>query len=819
MNESAEPRDLKRVYISEIGSRGPVRLLVAVAALVASLAMPARGAPVLTDASRLWEQQLTSVAPVEIDGDSIDELIVVDNYYSIDPKSQQLRSLIATRMLHQEGVRRVSACGAMDKDRMWATFVRNDSLFALDLWPSREFFVVVGHDRHAPQHWDGEACDGFTLPNPKTGKPELILNVSTGWDCAPRGLVALDWETGKRSWSCFTGPNLRWPTLYHGYVGEASAILYGTMAPGNGNAVGNEYDSCTYVFLFNASGHPVWRTRIGHYSSSAKPMLIDVPGKGNNRAVIVCELGSPAGDRRHDDIVKLDVATGRILKRVSFGTFNGDAEVVPIDSGTAVVVGCSDDTLRILDANLRVIKRWYAGGDVIRLLSGRFTGRNKCEIAAAMSNCNLTVFDLDGTALCTWEPSPGRPAERLVRVRNGRQDRLLVDLSGEPRLWQLYEFTSMQLLKRKVPIWTLLAGAGIFVVCLVLLLVAGGYTKTRDIRVVIRNLTGQAGVVELNNRGRIVRINSKAKGMLSSAGGQLKARKRLSGLADYAQLASLVQDCLKGSSVAPPMELALRSAAGQNYLARATRIRSGVLLTIEVASTVEYLERTSSWVPVAQKLAHDIKSRLTTMSWAIQRLEKRDTEERAAYLKDVEDEVGALIRMADGFMRLTRLDQPVLVPGDVNDIGRSCVERSVLAKHSTVDVRYNLEELLPVVLFDRKELATALQNIVENALTAMNQSGTLTISTRSVDGGARVEISVADTGVGIPERYLEKVLDPYFTLKPGGTGLGMSLAKKTIDDHGGTISIASHEGEGTTVTITLPAVGQTGTAIAGDTRT
>jgi hypothetical protein len=66
-------------------------------------------------------------------------------------------------------------------------------------------------------------------------------------------------------------------------------------------------------------------------------------------------------------------------------------------------------------------------------------------------------------------------------------------------------------------------------------------------------------------------------------------------------------------------------------------------------------------------------------------------------------------------------------------------------------------------------------------------------------------VSIRDTGKGIPERYLKKVFEPYFTLKPGGTGLGMALTKRIIEDHKGTIVIESVEGKGTTVTITLPA--------------
>jgi signal transduction histidine kinase len=67
-----------------------------------------------------------------------------------------------------------------------------------------------------------------------------------------------------------------------------------------------------------------------------------------------------------------------------------------------------------------------------------------------------------------------------------------------------------------------------------------------------------------------------------------------------------------------------------------------------------------------------------------------------------------------------------------------------------------------------------------------------------------VAIKIQDTGRGIPIRYLERLFEPYFSLRPGGTGLGMCIAKRIVDDHNGTIAVESTEGVGTTVTIMLP---------------
>ena len=95
-------------------------------------------------------------------------------------------------------------------------------------------------------------------------------------------------------------------------------------------------------------------------------------------------------------------------------------------------------------------------------------------------------------------------------------------------------------------------------------------------------------------------------------------------------------------------------------------------------------------------------------------------------------------------------------------------------------------------------------NLIANALDAMPQKGVLTISTRVV--GNTVEISFADTGVGIPPEHLEKVFDAFFTSKPveRGTGLGLASNRRTVERHQGTTSVESEVGKGTTVAIRLP---------------
>ena len=114
--------------------------------------------------------------------------------------------------------------------------------------------------------------------------------------------------------------------------------------------------------------------------------------------------------------------------------------------------------------------------------------------------------------------------------------------------------------------------------------------------------------------------------------------------------------------------------------------------------------------------------------------------------------------------------------------------------------------MVPAVFIDRTLFARALTNLIENALHAMPGGGAITIAMEPTgEGGKRsVRVAVADTGVGMDQEALARLFEPYFSTKATGTGLGLTIAKRNVELNGGTISVASERGTGTTVTMSLP---------------
>jgi signal transduction histidine kinase len=163
-------------------------------------------------------------------------------------------------------------------------------------------------------------------------------------------------------------------------------------------------------------------------------------------------------------------------------------------------------------------------------------------------------------------------------------------------------------------------------------------------------------------------------------------------------------------------------------------------------------------------------------------------------------QISELVQSLKDFSRLDRAGE------DAFDV-RDGIEKTLTITHNLwkygIDVVKDFEEI-PEILCAPSKINQVFINLVTNAVQAMDGKGTLTLRTRHVDNWVQVEIE--DTGCGIPEENLNKIMDPFFTTKPvgQGTGLGMSIVSKIIDDHGGHIDVQSEVGVGTKFIVRLP---------------
>jgi nitrogen fixation/metabolism regulation signal transduction histidine kinase len=218
-----------------------------------------------------------------------------------------------------------------------------------------------------------------------------------------------------------------------------------------------------------------------------------------------------------------------------------------------------------------------------------------------------------------------------------------------------------------------------------------------------------------------------------------------------------------------------------------------------------------AWNEMARQVAHEIKNPLTPLQLATEHLQ-RVHDDQGAPLGPVFDQC---VRTILGQVRLLRqiasefanfAGEPTVRPAplEAGDLVSAVVGPYRTGVEPAIHIDASLPADLPAVLADRTLLARALTNLVENAVQAMPAGGTLRVSARASDD--HVVIDVADTGVGMDATTLAHAFEPYFSTKTGGSGLGLANAKRNVELQGGTLSIASQAGRGTTVTVRLPAV-------------
>jgi two-component system nitrogen regulation sensor histidine kinase GlnL len=223
---------------------------------------------------------------------------------------------------------------------------------------------------------------------------------------------------------------------------------------------------------------------------------------------------------------------------------------------------------------------------------------------------------------------------------------------------------------------------------------------------------------------------------------------------------------------------------------------------------------------MAVGLAHEIRNPLGAIRGAVQLLARELSSEPrlAEYTTVLTTEVDRVNRIIEMLLNLARPAPVRPVPLNLHQLLERVAllnEEGARAKRIAVLRRY--DPSLPPILGDEDRLVQVFHNLVRNAIDAMSEGGTLTLTTRismnpvfgKMDlggGGARTmaEAQVADEGRGIPPEVRSKIFDPFFTTKEHGLGLGLAISHQILEQHRGAIDVDSEEGRGTTVTCFLP---------------
>jgi signal transduction histidine kinase len=232
---------------------------------------------------------------------------------------------------------------------------------------------------------------------------------------------------------------------------------------------------------------------------------------------------------------------------------------------------------------------------------------------------------------------------------------------------------------------------------------------------------------------------------------------------------------------------------------------------------MERADRLASVGEMAAGIAHEIKNPLTGIAAAITII-KDDfsaSDPRTEIINEILEQIKRLDKTVNDllFFGKPTLPEPDYV--GVNTIlNKTLIFASQHRGGKNVEKRLELDDDLPPVFVDSKQIQQVFLNLILNAFQAMRDGGVLTITSSLVEksGEKWVQVSIADTGPGIPSPILEKIFTPFFTTKAQGTGLGLAICHKLISQHGGIIIVNSEDGKGTVFTVELKACDEPGAA-------
>ena len=218
-------------------------------------------------------------------------------------------------------------------------------------------------------------------------------------------------------------------------------------------------------------------------------------------------------------------------------------------------------------------------------------------------------------------------------------------------------------------------------------------------------------------------------------------------------------------------------------------------------------ERLATAGELAAGMAHEIRNPLAAIVNATALLTDEGgltPAERSVTLGAIRTEARRLNRILSDFLRFARPQEARRAPGDIGEVVEhvSALVRDDRSRAPRVDVRVAIDPSVPHFAFDRDQLIQVLWNVALNGVEAMDGRGRLSLEVAHRNGD--VALAVSDTGPGIPRERLPRVFEPFYTGKPNGSGLGLTIAERIVSAHGGRIEVDSEPGRGTRVTLLFP---------------
>ena len=463
--------------------------------------------------------------------------------------------------------------------------------------------------------------------------------------------------------------------------------------------------------------------------------------------------------------------------------------------------------------------------DNIRLQTIRDLDHDGKEEIVCSSKNYLAVFDSDINLLARY---PLSSAEVILNYReNGPKESLQLNLRVGNSI-HLLNFVSN-------PYYYYFPIVFIGITFGFVLLLSGGYRLILMIAIYVYTFRhflydSSHGILIVNRQGRIIKSNNQTHTLLHLGHAPVRGDDILNIFQEYSQIVTPILNAMEAGN--PYTETVKINREGTVTVIEisiqpirfSSRNRSGYVLEIKPASQLSSSDKILTWSRAVQKMAHDIKTPLSTVNLNLKALQTRlekirlPETERLEITDDItmmRTEMENIQMVTRNFLKFSNLDKPHFQAYDIKEIIDESLNKYQVYKTSELDIQVEIDKDVKPLWADPKQIEMVFHILLENALSATQGKGLISISVSLAQYLDRaftefLEIEVADTGPGIADNDKSRIFEPYYSSKAEGTGMGLAIAKKIIEDHSGLIEVHSKPNFGAVFRFSLPVMPEEG---------
>tara|TARA_B100000029_G_scaffold466211_1_gene501525 strand:+ start:2762 stop:4903 length:2142 start_codon:yes stop_codon:yes gene_type:complete len=227
-------------------------------------------------------------------------------------------------------------------------------------------------------------------------------------------------------------------------------------------------------------------------------------------------------------------------------------------------------------------------------------------------------------------------------------------------------------------------------------------------------------------------------------------------------------------------------------------VLSGYVVTIDDMTSLILAEKHGAWSDIAKKIAHEVKNPLTPIKLSAERIEKKSKDKTINYddiknlTQTISKQVDDIGKLVDEFSSFARMPEPEIKLENLSNTLKESFDLFANA-HSNINMKLLLNDKDIFFQFDKFQISQVFNNVIKNAIEAVKNIPNPWIKVSLSEKDKLIIFNVSDNGVGVDEKKISKLFEPYYTTKDKGTGLGLSIVKKIVEDHGGKIKIEKNK--------------------------